>query len=111
MIGTTVFHYRILEKVGGLDVTMDDVLRVRRVQGVGNLNGQIGHSSSLIAPDAMRCLSVQPSRNSMAMIWNGNIPESFRKADNYRPSIWITPPKERYSLDPPMGIALGFPPP
>jgi len=55
------------EKIGGLDVAMNDACRVRRVQRVGNLNDKSSSSSNSMRPASMRCFSVAPSRNSIAM--------------------------------------------
>ena len=56
------------EDVGRLDVAVDDALRVRGVQRVGNLDRRgraAARSASGLPP--MRCFSVCPSSNSMAM--------------------------------------------
>ena len=56
------------EDVCRLNVTMNNALAVCRVQPVGDFDGQIDSSSSVSnGRPAMRCFSVLPSRNSMAM--------------------------------------------
>ena len=56
------------ENVRGLDVAVDDAFGVRRIERIGNLDGQIEQQlRSLSAVRAMRCFNVMPSRNSMAM--------------------------------------------
>ncbi len=54
------------EDVRRLDVAVNDALGVRGVERVGNLDGQRQNSVSSGRP-AIRCFSVTPSRNSMAM--------------------------------------------
>ena len=55
------------EDVRGLDVPVDDSLRVGRVESVGDLYGQIQHRLDLQRLAAIRCRSVCPSSSSMAM--------------------------------------------
>ncbi len=54
--------------VGGFDVAMNDALGVRGIESVGDLDRQRQTSASISSGcPAMRCFSVMPSRNSMAM--------------------------------------------
>ena len=56
------------EDVGRLDVAVDDALGVRGVQRVGDLRWPARAARrSVAAGPAMRCFSVRPSSNSMAM--------------------------------------------
>jgi hypothetical protein len=53
--------------IGWFDVAVDNAFPVRRIEPVGNLNGQIENGIYFDGRPAMRCLRVTPSRNSMAM--------------------------------------------
>ena len=56
------------ENIGGLDVAVNDAFGVRGVKRIGNLNAERqARSRCPRAVPAMRCFSVTPSRNSMAM--------------------------------------------
>ena len=55
------------EDVGGFDVAVNDAGVVSGVQGVGDVDADFEEAVRVRAGAAMRCLSVAPSRNSMAM--------------------------------------------
>ena len=55
------------EDVGGLDVAVDNAFSVGGVEGIGNFDRQPEQVSVSMGLPAMRCFSVMPSRNSMAM--------------------------------------------
>ena len=55
------------KNIRGLDVAMDDALRVRRIERVGDCRCQSSIGSSSSGRPAIVCFSVLPSRYSMAM--------------------------------------------
>ena len=56
------------ENVRGLDVAMNNALGVRRIERIGDLDGQGEKETSISSPrPEMRCFRVKPSTNSMAM--------------------------------------------
>ena len=56
------------ENIGRLDVAVNNAFGVSRVERVGNFDGQSQDKLSVsIGWPAIRCFSVMPSRNSMAM--------------------------------------------
>jgi hypothetical protein len=50
--------------VGGFEIAMDDTLRVRRIERVGNLSGQPQRLAHGTGPRAMTSASVSPSTSS-----------------------------------------------
>ena len=71
------------EEIRRLDVAMNDAVGVRGIEGVGDFDGREPEQSSIsIGRPAMRCFSVTPSRNSMAMkAWPSLLADVVNGAD------------------------------